>query len=211
MGEKGFTPIILVAVLVMLGISGAVYWKFGNQTKVLSPQSAVSTRTAGSSASAPPPSPTIVPKVGTIPTVDCLGPDGRHAQMTEVDCDKLNKAWATPTPNPTSNTKNAGAVTGCSAYNLGGNLGSLTVNIVPESGQTLSGDAGVTIDHTYNCPSVDPGFPYIQVIKQGSASVNFGGMRPGPFHVDVQYHGHTSGYDVNISSGMNSIIATVSN
>lgn len=34
------------------------------------------------------------------PTVDCVGPDGKHLYITEEACNSFNRAWYTPTPTP---------------------------------------------------------------------------------------------------------------
>lgn len=123
-----------------------------------------------------------------------------------------------PSPTPTStasptssSTQGPGAPkTGCALYNLGGDLGTLKVITEPESGKQLVGDSGVTISRKYpECQGTDPGFPVIQIIHQGETSTTFSGMRPGPFHIEVNYHGHSDGYDVDIHSGENSTTVTV--
>lgn len=56
------------------------------------------------------------PNVLSTPTVDCVGPDGKHMQVSQQTCDSFNKAWQpTPVPvlNQNNNSFNAGA--GCSA------------------------------------------------------------------------------------------------
>ena len=35
------------------------------------------------------------------PTVDCIGPDGKHLKISQDACDTFNKAWATATPTST--------------------------------------------------------------------------------------------------------------
>jgi len=47
-----------------------------------------------------------IPKV---PLIDCVGPDGKHMQVTQTVCDNFNKAWgyvptATPQPQTNDNT-----------------------------------------------------------------------------------------------------------
>lgn len=37
----------------------------------------------------------------TTPTIDCIGPDGKHLNISQQQCDEFNKAWATATPTPT--------------------------------------------------------------------------------------------------------------
>lgn len=42
---------------------------------------------------------TIAPATTTTePTIDCIGPDGKHLHTTREACDSFNAAWATPTP-----------------------------------------------------------------------------------------------------------------
>jgi hypothetical protein len=42
----------------------------------------------------------VAPPIGipTEPTIDCVGPDGRHLQITQEACDNFKYAWATPAP-----------------------------------------------------------------------------------------------------------------
>ena len=40
------------------------------------------------------------------PLIDCVGPDGRHAQATQSDCDNLNSFWSTHTPQSNYTTAN---------------------------------------------------------------------------------------------------------
>lgn len=195
---KGFSAVPLIVVLVVVGVVSFFGYKFFLNKEAtysfvnVSSATPVPTDTSTASPSATPkptikPTPKIVATATPTPTV-------------------------TPTPTPTSiPTQAPGAPkTGCALYNLGGDLGSLKVTIQPESGKQLVGDAGITIDRKYReCLGVDPGFPVIQIIKQGDASTTFSGMRPGPFHIEVGYHGHNDGYDVNINSGDNSTTVTV--
>lgn len=214
---KGFVSlpiIIVVLVLISVGAVGFVKFHPSNPTPKVVEQASPSAQVASASASlSPTPSPSATPKVSVVPTaalVDCVGPDGKHVSLTKTQCDSFQKAWATPTPSPSASTTSSSSSGGCSDYNLGGDLGTLTVSIQADNG-SLSGDAAVTINHKYNCPGVDPGFPLIQVIRQGSTSTTFSGMRPGPFHIDVSYHGNSSGQDVGINSGSNSTSVTVHN
>jgi hypothetical protein len=60
------------------------------------------------------PTPTMSPKVSLIPNervvispsstqalIDCVGPDGKHLQLSQQDCDNFNNAWkSTPTSTP---------------------------------------------------------------------------------------------------------------
>src|SRR3990167_4279977 len=128
-----------------------------------------------------------------------------NRQQAKVEVSPSPSPYVSPTPVPEA------PKTGCAEYNPGGDLESLKVTIQPETGKSLVGDAGVKIYRKYEeCKGVDPGFPLTQIIKQGSTSTTFSGMRPGPFKIDVNYHGKTSTHDVGINSGENSITVTVS-
>lgn len=40
--------------------------------------------------------------------IDCVGPDGKHLQLSQQDCDNFNSAWkSTPTPTQQSNTQSS--------------------------------------------------------------------------------------------------------
>ncbi len=142
--------------------------------------------------------------------VDCVGPDGKHVSLTQKACDDFRKSWASPSPSPKpSQTTSQASSSGC---NTSTDLGNLTVNIQPQSGQSLSGDAGVTMSNgSGDCAGHDSRLPYIQIIRQGSTSITFPSFRPGKFHIQVGYHGNNSDQDVNINPGDNSVTVTVSN
>jgi hypothetical protein len=63
----------------------------------LPPQASV-VPTLPKATSTPKPSATASPN----PTVDCVGPDGKHFSATKSQCDSFTKAWATPSPSPTT-------------------------------------------------------------------------------------------------------------
>lgn len=197
---RGFAVIPLIVILILVLAGGFFGYRFiANKEAIFSfvvvPSSTPSPTVSPISSPffAPTPKPTIkpTPKIVVTPSTT-----------------------ATPTLTPTFTpipTQAPGAPkTGCALYNPGGDLGSLKVTIQPESGKQLVGDAGVTISRKYpECQGVDPGFPVIQIIRQGETSTTFSGMRPGPFHIEVGYHGHSNGYDVDINSGDNSTTVTV--
>lgn len=188
---RGFVALPVIIILVIAGVVGISWYTLSThqQAKVEiypSPTPSVS------STPTPSPTPTLKPtlKPTAKPTV---------------------KPSPTPFPTPTPTPTPEAPKTGCAEYNPGGDLGSLKVTIQPESGKSLVGDAAVTIYRKYpECKGVDPGFPLIQIIRQGSTDTTFSGMRPGPFKIDVGYHGKTSTHDVGINSGQNSITVTVS-
>ena len=141
------------------------------------------------------------------PLIDCIGPDGKHSQKTQADCNAFNNAWATPTPTQTPSVTQTSS--GCDSDT---DLANLTVSIQPASGQSIVGDAGVTMSNGSGaCAGSDSRLPYTQVIHQGSPSVTYVSYRPGEFHIDVQYHSTTQGFDVSLHSGDNSLNVTVSN
>jgi len=149
--------------------------------------------------------PTQIPKITSVPLVDCVGPDGKHARLTKKACEDFNRSWSTPTPTakPTSLPI---------VCNTSTDLGNLTITIVPESGQSLFGDASVNMtDGSGNCAGHDSRLPWLQIIRQGSDSMTYSGFRPGVFHVEVNYHGRNYGRDVNLNSGNNSVTISVSN
>ncbi len=171
------------------------------------------------------PSPTLGPSSAagstTFPTpiqsvatqVDCVGPDGkRFKTTTQKACDDFNKAWVKATPVPTSSHQTSTQATGCALYDSTGSLGQLTVTIQPQAGQSIVGDTLVRIDRKYReCQGVDPGWPDSRILSEGQVTATFGGMRPGPFVVEVSYHGNKSSYDVSLHSGDNTLSVTISN
>lgn len=192
---RGFIAPPLVIILVIATTIGIGWYTFSTrqQAKV-----EISPNTSPTISPTPSPSstPTLTPKPTVKPT---LKPTAKPSP--------------TPSPSPSNTPTPAPEApkTGCAEYNPGGDLGSLKVTIQPEAGKSLVGDAGVKIYRKYEgCKGVDPGFPLIQIIRQGSTDTTFSGMRPGPFKIDVNYHGKTSTHDVGINSGENSISITVS-
>lgn len=185
---RGFVALPLVIFLVVIGVVGIGWYTFSTHQQVKievspSPSPIIS------------PTPTPTPKPTVKPTV--------KPTIKPSSTPSLNPS---PTPTPAPETPK----TGCAEYNPGGDLGSLKVIIQPEAGKSLVGDAGVKIYRKYEeCKGVDPGFPLIQIIRQGSTDTTFSGMRPGPFKIDVNYHGKISTHDVGINSGENSISVTV--
>jgi len=210
---RGFAILPLIIILVIICISGAgLYAYSANQTAeviVASP--------SPSSTDSPTPSPTStqtatttpVP-ISTISLVNCVGPDGKTVRLTQKACDDFKKSWATPTPAATSKpTQTSTQSSGC---NTSTDLGNLTVNIQPQSGQSLAGDAAVTMSNgSGDCAGQDSRLPYVQVIRQGSTSITFSSYRPGKFHVQVGYHGNNYDSDATINPGDNSVTITVSN
>lgn len=212
---RGFAALPLIIILVIAGVVGIGWYTFSTkqQAKItMTPSPTLVVSPSPSPTSTPTPSPKAVistPKASSAPFIDCVGPDGKHAQSTKQDCDNLWKAWATPTPSPTPTQTSTQSSGGC---NTSTDLGNLTVNIQPQSGQSLVGDAAVTMsDGSGDCAGHDSRLPYIQVIRQGSTSITFSGYRPGKFHIKVGYHLNTYDNDVNINPGDNSITVTVSN
>ncbi|OGH23288.1 MAG: hypothetical protein A3F31_03655 [Candidatus Levybacteria bacterium RIFCSPHIGHO2_12_FULL_38_12] len=188
---RGFVALPVVIILVMVGIVGVGWYTLSNrqQAKV-----EVSPSPSPYVSPTPSPTPTPTPKPTPKPTVK-----------------PTTKPIPIPSPSPSPTPVPEAPKTGCAEYNPGGDLESLKVTIQPETGKSLVGDAGVKIYRKYEeCKGVDPGFPLTQIIKQGSTSTTFSGMRPGPFKIDVNYHGKTSTHDVGINSGENSITVTVS-
>lgn len=189
---RGFIsiPILIIILVSIFGVSVFTY----NQINDSKNSNTLQTSPTPTSSLTPTPTPTPVTSVKPSITT--------KATSTPI---------STPTPSPSPTTVAETPKTGCAEYNLGGDLGTLKVTIKPQDEKSLVGDASVKIYRKYpECPSVDPGFPLTQVIKQGSNSTNFSGMRPGPFKIDVGYHGNTSTHDVGISSGENSLEVVVS-
>lgn len=214
---RGFAALPLIIILVIVGVVGAGWYTFSTkqQAKVtISPSPSPTVLPTPSPTSTPTPSPKAVDpatKTTTAPIIDCVGPDGQHAQSTKQDCDNLWKAWATPTPTPTSTPAQTSSQSsgGC---NTSTDLGNLTVNIQPQSGQSLVGDAGVTMSNgSGDCAGHDSRLSWTQIIRQGSTSITFPSFRPGKFHIQVGYHGNNYDNDVNINPGDNSITVTVNN
>jgi len=55
----------------------------------------------------------ITKPVGGFSTIDCTGPDGRHFQTTQKECDSFNAAWAHP-PSGTNPSSGGSAPSGSS-------------------------------------------------------------------------------------------------
>ncbi len=212
---RGFAALPLIIILVIAGVVGVGWYTFSvkQQTKVTvsaSPSPIVSP--SPSPTPVPTQTPVVVPspKASNVPLIDCLGPDGKHAQATKQDCDNLWKYWATPAPSPSpSPSQSSSQSSGC---NTSTDLTNLIVNIQPKSGQSLVGDAAVTMSNgSGDCAGHDSRLPYIQIIRQGSTSITFPSFRPGKFHIQVGYHGNNYDSDVSLNSGDNSTTVTVSN
>ncbi len=187
---RGFTTLPLIIILVITGVIGVRWYTLSTRQ-----QTKVEVSASPSPAITPTPSPTPTPT---------QKPTFKPVAKPTLQPSPIPSPSPSPTPIPEA------PKTGCAEYNPGGDLGSLKVIIKPEDGKSLVGDAGVKIYRKYDeCKSVDPGFPLTQIIKQGSDSTTFSGMRPGPFKIDVNYHGQTSTHDVGINSGENSTAVTV--
>src|SRR5258708_3532115 len=113
-------PLIIFTLLA--AVSAGAFVTIKNQTKhqavsLVSPTQAVlSANSAPASTSAtvtttPSPKPALTPNSSPIPTIDCVGPDHKHFPATKVECDNLNKAWAsiTPSTNSTSSSQSSSA------------------------------------------------------------------------------------------------------
>lgn len=210
---RGFAALPLIVILVIAGVASVGWYTFSTkqQTKVtISPTPSLTISLTPSSEPTPTPTktPTPSPKASVVPLVDCIGPDGRHVSLTQKACDDFKKSWATPTLTTTP-TQTSSQSSGC---NTSTDLANLTVNIQPQSGQSLVGDAAVTMsDGSGDCAGHDSRLPYTQIIRQGSTSITFPSFRPGKFHIEVSYHGNNYGSDVSLNSGGNSTTVTVSN
>ena len=106
--------IFIVAILFILGLIIFIVHEYtassqSNNTPSLSPSPApsdtpsnapspspIDTNTSTNNDSSPSDNQTANPNVS--PTVDCVGPDGKHFNTTQQQCDSFNSAWATPTP-----------------------------------------------------------------------------------------------------------------
>ncbi len=195
---KGLAAIPVIAIVVIIGVVGYFGYKtFGNKEAIFSFVATPSETPTPTPIVTPTPTPTLKPTVKPIPKI----------VITSIPSATLS---STPSPSAIATQLPGAPKSGCALYDLGGDLGTWKVTIQPESGKQLMGDAGVTISRKYpECPGVDPGFPVIQIIHQGETSTTFSGMRPGPFHIEVNYHGHSDGYDLDIHSGDNSTTVTV--
>ncbi len=189
----GFAALPLVIILIIASVVGVGWYTF-------------STKQQAKVTISPSPSPTASPSPSLSPS-----PTPKPTMKPTLKPTTKPSPAPSPTPSNTPTPSPEAPKTGCAEYNPGGDLGSLKVTIQPEAGKNLVGDAGVKIYRKYEeCKGVDPGFPLIQIIRQGSDSTSFSGMRPGPFKIDINYHGKTSTHDVGINSGENSITVTVS-
>ena len=129
--------------------------------------------------------------------------------MTQKACDDFNKAWNKSTPSPSSTT--SAVVTGCASYNPTGNLGTARVSIKIESGQTWVGQAGIDFKEKYpECKGNGLDYTYSDVISS-EWTHDFGGLRPGPYKIEVMYHGKSWSSDVNLNGGTSEVTVTVSN
>jgi hypothetical protein len=140
-------------------------------------------------------------------SVDCIGPDGKAIKLTQKACDDFRKAWNLGTPTPTP----APQVTGCAAYNPTGPLGTARVTVAIESGQSWVGQAGIDFSQKYTeCRGNGQDITYSDVIN-GPWTHDFGGLRPGPYKMQVMYHGKSWSSDVNVNGGTTNVTITVSN
>ncbi len=197
---KGFVDIPLIIVLVLVLVGGFFAYKYGIKGEAtFSFETMPSITPSPTLSPAPSPTPNLTPK----PTVKAI-------PKVVVSPTPTIAPSFTPTSTPVATQLPGAPKTGCALYDPGGDLGSLKVIIQPESDKQIVGDTGVTINRKYpECQGVDPGFPVIQIIHQGETLTTFSGMRPGPFHIEVNYHGDSDGYDVDIHSGDNSTTVTV--
>ncbi len=189
----GFTALPLVIILVIAGVVGVGWYTFSanQQAKVtVSP----SIKPTVLSTPSPTLTPTFTPKPTLKPTIKLSPTPSPSPSPTP-----------TPTPTPTSSSQSSGC-------NTSTDLGNLTVNIQPNSGESLVGDASVNMSNgSGDCAGNDSRLPYTQIIRQGSTSITFPSFRPGKFHIQVGYHGNNYDNDVNINPGDNSITVTVNN
>lgn len=192
--EKGLVPIVIVIiVVVLLGVGGAG-WYIYSKNQVT--PSAIPLETSSPSATpSPTPTKTATPSAKLTPKPTAVA---------------SAKPTAKPTASPSPSSSPTQAPTG--GCNTSTDLGNLTVKIEPESGQSLVGDAAVTMKNgSGNCAGTDSRLPYTQVISQGSTSITFPSFRPGKYSIEVSYHGKTSGTDATVNPGDNTTTVTVSN
>ena len=201
---RGFiaTPIVIGIVVLVLIVGGVIFY----QGKTSLSETANSTPLPVTFEPSSQPSNTATPSAVVKPTTKPTSKPSIVPSATVTP-----RSTSAPTPAPTTAAPEA-PKTGCAEYDMGGTLGNLKVSLQAEGGQQIVGDAAVTIKRKYEeCKGVDPGFPLTQVLSQGSPNTTFSGMRPGPFKIEVMYHGKNFGTDVGISSGDNSTTVTVSN
>jgi hypothetical protein len=149
------------------------------------------------------------PKASAQPLVDCTGPDGKTIKLTQKACDDFNKSWNKATAAPSSATQTQ--VTGCGAYNPTGALGTARVTVAIESGQSWVGQAGLNFSEKYpECKGNGLDYTYGDVIN-GPMTKDFGGLRPGPYKIEITYHGKQWSSDIDLNGGTTNVTVTVSN
>ncbi len=207
-------PVILMTTGLLLVTLTACTSKANTLTTATESPSVTSTPSPTTSPTASPsasPSPTIksTPKISTAPLIKCVGPDGKTIKMTQKACNDFNKAWNKASTSPSTST--AAQVTGCASYNPTGNLSTARVSVKIESGQTWVGQAAFDFTQKYaECKGNGLDYGYKDIIS-GETTHDFGGLRPGPYKVEVLYHGKNWSKDVDLNGGTTEVTITVSN
>lgn len=100
MKEKGFAPVVIILGIAAVVVTGFLIGRINNPGSLPSPTPSASV----SATISPTPTNTVVPlsKASAMPLVDCVGPDGKKASLTQKACDDFKKAWIIPTPKPTA-------------------------------------------------------------------------------------------------------------
>ena len=103
---------ILLSVLVVFIIASTVYLKLSYKKPAMLSKGEVA---AVEATPTPTPLPTPTPEQVTpppSPLIDCIGPDGKHAQASQADCDNLNAFWKAHPPAPPAATSTSGSSSG---------------------------------------------------------------------------------------------------
>jgi len=221
-GQKGFTaPIVLV--LVLIALAGTAYvvktHLKPSQPAPVATSSPSAELTASDSATpvatpspTPSPSKTASSSVASVPMVDCVGPDGKHVQMTQTDCTSFNKAWAKPTPTPSISSSSSSSGSSSSASSDSGpcaGSGTLTISLNPDSGPVV-GDALINVSVLSS--GCNASFHSQDILKQGNSSLSYSNLVPASYNVYVTYHGKQVNDSADVSAGSTtSKVVNVSN
>lgn len=205
----------IIIASILLTITGCTTKSATNSQSTQSPQAtAVQTSTpteapTASPSATPKPTKSAGPKSTTQALVDCTGPDGKVIKLTQKACTDFNSAWnkSSATATPAAATQ----VTGCAAYNPTGPLGTIRVTIKLESGQSWQGQGTLKVSQKYTeCRGNGLDYVWADVINS-TLTRDFGGLRPGPYKVEVTYNNKPWSTDVNLNGGVNDVTVTISN
>lgn len=184
-----FLSVFLATLVVASSVLGAYYYK---------------TKKVGEGFVAPSPSPT--PTFSPSPS---LSPVSSPAPLTtSKPTTEPTYIAPSPSPSPSPSAPQQPTSGGCSQYDLVSNTGSVQVTIKPQQG-VLVGDQIVELKAESGCnvlvyksADVDT-----RIARQGSPTVNFSTVPPGPYQVRARYKDQWTGYQsLTVNSGQQTSI-----